>query len=66
MNGIEKGAEALVHELIAATTEYTKAVNSSRGHKGAAKREWKAARAVLEALLGKPATAEQVDRVCDY
>jgi hypothetical protein len=59
-------AEVLVREMLAAVTEYTKAVNGSRGHKGAGKRERRAVAQVLQALLGQQPSPVMVDRICDY
>ena len=58
-------ATTLVRELICCTTEYTKAVNSSRGHKTKGLAERKAAAAVLTALMGEKPTATELDRVCE-
>lgn len=55
----------LVSDQILCTTEYTKAVNrGNRGTMGYARRERKAAQALILALTGDKPTEAQLDEAC--
>jgi len=56
-------AISVIKELIDASTEYTKRVNSTRGSKTAERRENRAAVMAFKAITGAIPTAEQIDRM---